>query len=82
MLPKMFLLPKLSLLCEILLFHHGDGTCRAFYGTDSTSLTICQVYLQGNLPFDHCIRAIEPAQKAGGLIILGGDTLLVVNYWP
>jgi hypothetical protein len=72
---------KLFFRIEFLFICHGNSLCWADLRTYSASFAIVQVYLNRNGLANYGIGAIEPALKAGGLILPGWEALFLVYHW-
>jgi hypothetical protein len=55
--------------------------CWTYLRAYSAAFAVFHIYLNGYGFADNSIRAIEPAQKTGRLILSDWDTLFLVYHW-
>jgi len=65
---------------RLLFIYHINSLHRAYLRTYSTAFAVFQVYLEGHGLTDNGLRAIEPAQKTGGLVLPDRRAFFISNH--
>jgi hypothetical protein len=66
---------------ESLFTYHAYGVRWTYLCAYATAFAVFHVYLDGHGFGNNSIRTVEPAQKTGGLVLSGHDTLFHIYHW-